>query len=665
MTRAPELSANPEAAEEAAAAMEAGVAMPRRLTGTARAVVDVLLIGTPILGLAFIFNLHATLGMRLFEEQWIGLFAGIMLALAFLMYPATARAPRDRVPFYDWIGAAAALSTGVYIALWYPSIAELLGWVSWDRVLFGAIAIVATLEAMRRTTGWILVVVVVVFLAYGQLAPMMPGALRGGSTAMTDYVNYLYLDGNNGLGILRIAATIALAFLLFGQVLAKFGGSEAINDLAFALFGARRGGPAKAAIVGSSLVGTMTGGAAINVMVTGVISIPLMIRTGYRPVVAGAVEAVASTGGGIMPPVMGIAAFMIAETLAIPYGDVVIAALIPAFLYYLGVFVQVDLAAAREGLKGLPRRELPSLRGAMARGWVVLVPIALLFYLLGGVGYDPAFAGAIVTLLAAPLFLVVPANRSAVFGRVVEALRGASVNLITITVVLAGAGLIVGVTNITGLGFNMALALSQVGSHGSFALLLASAIVCIILGMGMPSVAAYALVAILVAPALTELGIHPLAAHLFIFYFASISSFTPPIALACFAAASICGANPHKIGFQSLRLGIAAIIAPFVFVYAPTLIMIGSPLAIIVTVLTATAGIIALSVAIEGYGLAPLSPMGRIAAAVAGALLIYPIHGDSDVQWLVNIAGAALAAVLIALSLSARRKRLASITQGS
>lgn len=637
--------------------VEPGTTGFREPGGIAGAIIDFFLIGAPILGLLFIFNVHTTLGIRLFQEQWIGLFAGVMLALAFLVFPAHPGAPRDRVPWYDWLGGACALSTGIYIAVHYPAIAELLGWVSWDRVVFGAIAIVAILEALRRTTGWILVIVILVFLAYGLLAPVMPGALRGSSTGLSDYVNYLYLDGNNGLGILRIAATIALAFLLFGQVLAKFGGSEAINDLAFALFGARRGGPAKAATLGSSLVGTMTGGAAINVMITGVMSIPLMIRTGYRPVVAGAVEAVASTGGGIMPPVMGIAAFMIAETLAIPYGEVVVAAIIPAFLYYLGVFAQIDLAAARMGLKGLPRAELPSLGAAARRGWLVILPIAFLFYLLGVEGYDPSFAGAIVTLLAIPLFLTVRETRSNVFGRTVAAIRSASHNLITITVVLAGAGLIVGVTNITGLGFNMALALSQVGALGSLPLLVASAVVCIILGMGMPSVAAYALVAILVAPALERLGIHPLAAHLFIFYFASISSFTPPIALACFAASSICGANPHHIGVHALRLGIAAVIAPFVFVYAPSLIMIGEPLAILVTATTAAAGILVLSAALEGYGLAPMGTLERLLAGLAAALLLYPIHGDGTAQWLVNLSGAVLATALAAAGLVAQRRR--------
>lgn len=622
----------------------------RRPDGIAGVIVETLLVATPVIGLMFIFNLHTTLNIRLFEEQWIGLFAGIMLALSFLVLPATANSPLDRVPWYDWVGAVLAISTGVYITAYYPSISALLGWVSWDRVLFGTISILATLEAVRRSTGLILVVVIVVFLAYGLLAPYMPGALRGDATGTADYINYLYLDGNNGLGILRIAATIALAFLLFGQVLAKFGGSEAINDLAFALFGTRRGGPAKAAIMGSSLVGTMTGGAAINVMVTGVISIPLMIRTGYRPVVAGAVEAVASTGGGIMPPVMGIAAFMIAETLAIPYGEVVIAALIPALLYYLGIFAQVDLAAARLGLKGLPKSELPSLSSAIRKGWVVILPIAALFYLLGILGHEPSFAGGLVAIFAVPLFLIHRENRSGLISRLWETLSDTSFNLITITVVLGGAGLIVGVTNITGLGFNMALSLSQVGEFGSFPLLVASAIVCIILGMGMPSVAAYALVAILVAPALENLGIHPLAAHLFIFYFASISSFTPPIALACFAAASICGGNAHHIGIHSVRLGIAAILAPFVFVYAPTLIMIGEPLAIFVTTVTAALGIIFLSIAIEGYATRPLGWVARAAATVSSALLLYPIHGDGGAQWLVNAAGGVIAIAVLAIT---------------
>ncbi len=609
----------------------------RRLSGASHAIWLALLVMVPIFGVFAILNVPASLNWTFYEEQYTGLFIGLVYALCFLGVPASARTAREGVPFYDWLLAAAGLGCGLYIFFLFPSIAATLGWVTPDRVVAGTIFILLTLEALRRVTGLLLVGVVVVFLAYAFVAPHMPGALKGSATQTSDLVNYLYLDGNNGLGLIRIAATIGLSFILFGQVLSGFGGGQMINDIVIAFCGRMRGGPAKAAVIGSSLVGTVTGGAATNVMLTGVVTIPLMIKSGFKPVYAGAVEAVASSGGQIMPPVMGIAAFLIADNLGRPYSQVALAAAIPALLYYIGLFVQIDLAAAREGKRGLPRSELPPIRKAIVEGWLIFPIFAFLIYVIMGLGYEPATSGVYASGLAVVLLLLRSSARGGALRKIVACLADTSRNIIAITVVLAAAGLIVGVTNITGLGFNMALALSNIGSHSLLLLLVTSAIVCIVLGMGMPTVAAYTLVAILVAPAMVKVGASPMAAHLFILFFAVVSNFTPPVALACYAASAIARADATRIGWVAMRLGIAAYVVPFLFVLSPALILEGSLWTVSTSVVTALLGMPLLAAAIEAYLFHPLSPVARVVSCLCGVLLLVPLNPHYPALEIVNL----------------------------
>ena len=610
----------------------------RKFSGASHAVWMALLIAAPVLGIFAILNVPASLNWTFFEEQYTGLFIGLVYALCFIGVPASPSARRDGVPLYDWVLALAGFGCGLYIFILFPSIAATLGWVTPDRVVAGAIFILLTLEALRRVTGLLLVGVVVVFLTYAFVAPHMPGPLKGSATQVSDLVNYLYLDGNNGLGLIRIAATIGLSFILFGQVLSGFGGGQMINDVVIALCGGMRGGSAKAAVIGSSLVGTVTGGAATNVMLTGVVTIPLMIKSGFRPVYAGAVEAVASSGGQIMPPVMGIAAFLIADNLGRPYSEVALAATIPAILYYIGLFVQIDLAAARENKRGLAREELPPMRKALTDGWLIFPIFGFLIYVIMGLGYEPATSGVYATALAFLLLLFKRNARRGMFRKLIGCLADTSRNIIAITIVLAAAGLIVGVTNITGLGFNMALALSQVGSHSLLLLLFTSAIVCIVLGMGMPTVAAYTLVAILVAPAMVKVGASPMAAHLFILFFAVVSNFTPPVALACYAAAAIARADATRIGWTAMRLGIAAYLVPFLFVLSPALILEGSAWSVSISAITALLGMPLLAAAIEAYLFHPLNLAARLLSCLCGGLLLVPINPNYPALEIVNLA---------------------------
>ena len=619
----------------------------RKLRGPALRIWQGLLLLIPICGIMYILSLPVYFRVEVFAEQYIGLFFALILGCLYIGVPAGPGAPRDRVPWYDWVLAVAGMIVGLYLTLYFPQIVNTIGYPTPQRVILGSLMVILVLEALRRLSGWALVVVVLVFLGYAFVAPYMPGPLRGLASNFSDLANYLYLDPASTLRMIEIGGTIALAFILYGQILLAFGGGELLNDISLSLFGRLRGGPAKAAVVGSSLVGTVTGGPVTNVMLTGTVTIPLMIRTGYTPVMAGAVEAVASSGGQIMPPVMGIAAFLIADYLGVPYVQVAIAAFVPALLYYICLFAQVDLMAARDGMKGLPASEIPTLRHMIKNGWVILPVLGVLIYTIVILRLDPATAGVMSALMAVPVLLVRRQVRDRVFSRFLGALMETGRSMIEIAIVLAAAGIIVAVTNATGLGFNMALALTKLGGHSLALLLVVSAIVCVILGMGMPSVAAYTLVAVLVGPAIIQMGVVPLAAHLFIFYFAIVSNFTPPVALACFAAAPIAKASPHRIGYTAMRLGIVAYVVPFLFVYSPTLILKGETLHIVVSAATAVLGTWLLATALVGFMFRSVGTVQRIVLTVAALALLLPTDNQVGIASIVNIVGFVVAAAIV------------------
>jgi TRAP transporter 4TM/12TM fusion protein len=357
----------------------------RTLHGSLRRLELCLLCLLPISGSLFVLEVPSFLGIAIFREQFLGLFLALLLGAAFLTKPAGKRAASTSVPWYDWLLVLASLVVGLFIAVHYPEMAYQLAVITPTKWLLGAITIVLVLEACRRLVGWVLSALVLSFVLYGRFGHLFPGIFESRGASWERLTMYLYLDTNGMLGLpLVVAATVVLAFVLFGNVLFQSGGATVLTDFAMAAMGRFRGGPAKIAVLASSLFGSISGTAVSNVVMTGSITIPLMKRTGYRPHVAAAIEAVASTGGQIMPPVMGVAAFIMAEFLAIPYSEVALAALIPALLYYITVFFQVDLEAAKTGLKGLRPEELPRLRIVLARGWLFLVPLAVLIYLLFG-----------------------------------------------------------------------------------------------------------------------------------------------------------------------------------------------------------------------------------------------------------------------------------------
>ncbi|OGL11893.1 MAG: hypothetical protein A3I17_08625 [Candidatus Rokubacteria bacterium RIFCSPLOWO2_02_FULL_72_37] len=619
----------------------------RTLSGTPRAVEQGLLALLTAAGALWVLEAHTWLPRAVFKEQYLGLFLALALGAAFIATRAGRRAPLDRVPWYDWALAAGGLAVGLYVGVLYPTIAYQLGVLTWDKVTFGALAVLLVLEATRRLVGWVMVGLGAVFILYAKLAYLLPGLLEAKSTTWSRIVVYLYLDTNGLLGLpVAVTATVVVTFILFGQVLYACGGDRFLTDIAMVVMGRFRGGPAKVSVGASSLFGTVSGSAVSNVVVDGPITIPMMKRAGYAPHLASAIEAVASTGGQLMPPVMGVAAFLIAEFLAVPYGDVAVAAVIPALLYYLALFVQVDLEAAKHGLTGLARAELPRAGAVFRSGSGFLVPIAVLFYTLMIDNWEPGKAGmsaVVATVIVGALRRTERLTLARLLGAMVETGR----ILLDIAAITAVAGLVIGALQLSGLGFKFSALLVNMAGGSSLALLALSAIVCIVLGMGMPTAVVYVMLAVLVGPALVQLGIPPLGAHLFLFYFGMLSMITPPVCLATFAAASIGGADFMKTGWAGMRLGIVAYVVPFLFAYHPALLMQGSVVDVGLAVATAVIGVALLSVACVGYLFRPMGWGRRAGFGLAGLLLLPP---PSSAWWLLaNVVGLGLGLLVMLL----------------
>jgi TRAP transporter 4TM/12TM fusion protein len=617
----------------------------RALTGPAAVVERALLAAMTVVGALWALEVHHVLPVAFFKEQYLGLFLALALAAIFVSVRPSPGVPVHHVPWYDWLLALGGAVVGLYLTVRYPTIAYQLGVLSWDKVVLGALAIGLVLEATRRLVGWVMVVLGAVFILYAKFAWVFPGLLYGKGSSWERIAVYLYLDSNSLLGLpLSVTAGMVVAFILFGQLLYAVGGDRFLTDLALCAMGRYRGGPAKVSVVGSSLFGTVSGSAVSNVVVDGPITIPMMKRTGYAPHLAAAVEAVASTGGQIMPPVMGVAAFLIAEFLGLPYSEVALAAVIPAVLYYLALFVQVDLEAARHGLHGLPRSQLPRIGAVMRGGWALLLPLLVLLYTLMMAGWEAGKAGMAAAIATIAVGLLMPGDRLTP-ARIGTAIVQAGRILLDIVAITAVAGFVIGVLQLSGLGFKFSVLLIELAGGSSLALLALTALVCILLGMGMPTSIVYVMLAVLVGPALVQLGVPALGAHLFLFYFGMLSMITPPVCLATYAAASIGGADFMKTGWAGMRLGIVAYIVPFVFAYHPALLMKAPVADIVIAAATAAFGVVLLAAGCVGYLFRPFG-WARRAWVVAGGLLLIP--PPSTTFWLAaNALGLALGVAFI------------------
>lgn len=617
----------------------------RSLAGPAKALERFLLCALTAVGAAWAGEVHILLKLAFFKEQYLGLFLALTLAVVFISVKATRESRGDAVPWYDWLFALAAVVVGGYILVWYPTIAYQLGVLTPDKVWLGGLAILLVLEATRRLVGWSLVTLAGVFILYTKFAYLLPGLLYAKGSSWERIAAYLYLDASSLLGLpLSVAASIVIAFILFGQALYAVGGDKFLTDLALVAMGRFRGGPAKVSVFSSSLFGTVSGSAVSNVVVDGAITIPMMKRAGYPGHLAAAVEAVASTGGQIMPPVMGVAAFLIAEFLNIPYGEVALAAVIPALLYYLALFIQVDLEAAKHGLVGLAKKDVPRFRVVMRRGWVFIVPLLVLVYTLMIAVWEAGKAG-MAAVIATFLVGVIQKETRPSLGKVLKAIEEAGRTLLDITVISAVAGFVIGAIQLSGLGFKMSLILTTLAGGNALLLLILTAAVCIILGMGMPTAVVYIMLAVLVGPSLVQLGVNPLGAHLFLFYFGMLSMITPPVCLATYAAASLARSDFWKTGWAGMRLGIVAYVVPFIFAFHPALLFKGAPTEIIAAAVTAAIGVFFMGIGLAGFLFRPLGWLARATTTLAGLMLIPP---PSTTLWVVaNLAGLAVGIILI------------------
>ena len=615
----------------------------RKLTGAALHIESGLLILLPVIGILYILDLPSRFGFIIFTEQYIGIFISLYLSGTFIGMPFRKSSETETVPLYDWILVSLALPGGLYLTVNYPTLVLQLSEITTAQIICGGLTILLILEALRRQVGWSLVFVVGGLLLFARLAVYGPPILGGRPVSTVRLINYLYLDPNSMLWMVMLAATIGLAFVFFGQVMIHYGGGQTLTDLATLLCGRLRGGSAKTAVLGSSLVGTITGAPMSNVFLTGSITIPMMIRAGFPRHIAGAIESVASSGGQIMPPVMGIAAFIMAEYLGVSYAEVAIAALFPAILFYLAVFIQVDIESGRKGILGLDASQIPPVWRTLKNAFVALISLVILVYTIFIARMTPAFAATVSTLLCLPVFSLQKENRKKIFATLFESLKGTGRLMLVVGGVMSAAGLVVGAINVSGMGFSISYILSQLGKNNVILLLIGAAMASMILGMGMPSVAAYALVAILIAPALVNFGIDPMAAHLFIFYFSIISNFTPPIALCCFAAAPLAGSSPMKVGYSAMRLGIMSYIVPFLFVFSPTMLLKGSFFAISGSVISAVLGVFFLSVSLSGFLYKRIHAARRLLIGVGGLLTLIPLRGTNMNLVFINLLGILLA----------------------
>jgi TRAP transporter 4TM/12TM fusion protein len=632
----------------------------RRLGGAAGAAQRYFLRALPAAGAFYLLDLHVFFGFVILRQQYLALLLTLTLGAVFLSVPAGRMGLGNRLPWYDLCCSILGVAVGSYLVIFYPELIYTLGERSLERVILGIIAVVLVVEAARRILGWSMVILVGVFLLYARYADLAPGYLRSKPSPWERLFPSLYISNDALLGTpLDAIGTVVLAFVLFGQGLLTTGGATFLTQFCTRAFGRIRGGPAKLSVAASSLFGTISGSAVANVAVDGPITIPLMKGVGYRPHVAGAIEAVASNGGQIMPPIMGAAAFVMAEYLAKPYREVAVAAIVPALLYYVILYFQIDLEAAKLGLKGLPRDKLPPLKPILALAHVYIIPLLVVVYGLFWMNLDPSKCG-LLGLLAIIAVAFTRAEGRAALRRSHLILQETGEVLLEVLVTASAAGIVVGLIMVSGLGFLLSLAMTQMVGGQLFPLLLMVALVCIVLGMGMGTVAVYVIVATLLGPAVTQLGIVPIAAHLFLFYFAMLSLLTPPVCVAAYAAAAIAGASPMRTGFEAMRLGAVAYIVPFVFVYSPSLLLIGSFAEVALAVITALAGTALLAVALSGFLFRSIGWLWRAVLGLSGIALLIPPIGPIQYSEALNIVGAAVGAVFIVSEWTARRAAAAA-----
>jgi TRAP transporter 4TM/12TM fusion protein len=589
----------------------------RNLVGISAKVCSILAI------IMSLFHLYSSGFSMLPQMQHRAIHLAFALALTFLVFPSSKKY-KDRVPLFDWAIVIFSLGTGAYLVLDYLNIVMRAGDPLMRDLVLGAITILTVLEASRRTMGWPLVIVSSIFLLYAIFGHLIPGELGHRPYGLDRIIEHMFLTSEGIYGVaIYVTSTFVFVFILLGSFLTETGGAQAFIDLAFSITGRYRGGPAKAAVVGSGLMGTISGSSFANVAGTGTFTIPLMKSVGYKPEFAGGVEAASSSGGQIMPPIMGAAAFIMAEMTGVPYGKLIVHAAIPAVLYYLAVFLMVDIEAAKMGLKGLTKDKLPSFIETIKKGgFLLLAPLSIVYMLLAG--YSPIKASFSAVMLVIVASFIRKETRLNLH-KFLRALELGAKGALSVIVACAVAGLIVGTVTLTGIGLKFADLIITISKGSLYPALVLTMLASIIMGMGMPTTALYIILGSMVAPAIVKMGVPVVAAHLFIFYFGCMASVTPPVALSSYLAASIAKADPVKTALNGLKLALAAFILPFIFALEPKLLLLDTNISdAAIATTTAVLGVIAMASCLENYFFGVLNIFQRFCLGVAALSMIYP-----------------------------------------
>lgn len=603
-----------------------------------------------------LFHLYAGGIQLLPATQQRAIHLGVGLALIFLLHSSLAKSESNSIKsqlgkVFALLLAVVALIAGGYIVVHYIELATSLSSPTTLTLVIGLLMIILTLEASRRMLGWALPIIASIFLAYAFFGDRLPLMFAHSGLSMERIITQIGLSNNGIFGTpLGVSASYVVLFVIFGAFLEKSGAGGIFIDLAMALVGRFRGGAAKVAVVASSLFGSISGSQVANVVSTGVLTIPLMKKGGYKPEYAGAVESVASTGGMLLPPVMGAVAFLIADFLQISYAQVALAALIPALLYYFAIFIMVDLRAAKLGLSSVKEVKTINVKQLLLKKGHLTIPLVILVYLLM-VAQITTVKAVFWSIISVPLICLIRKETRMSLKQISGALQdGIKMSLVVIAA-CACAGIVIGVIDMTGIGLRFSGLLLDLSGGNLLLLCLLTMVASIILGMGLPPVACYLILAILAAPAMTQMGVPPLAAHLFIFYFGTLSAITPPVAIAAYAAAGIAKSNPMRVAFQACGLGIVAFIIPFMFVYGPELILQGTVWGIIYSTVTAVIGVAGIAISIEGYLFRKVAIFSRVLIFLSSLMLI------QTGMW-TDIAGL----IILFITLSVDQKRAKSET---
>ncbi|PTM57559.1 TRAP transporter permease [Desmospora activa] len=614
----------------------------RTLQGTQRKIVAAI----GVLLSAFAIYINSFINVQDIYRNII--FLTFLLVLAFLLYPTTKKENRERFTLLDIVLAVAGIAGPGYIFLFYETIhVDRISQAILPDYIFAVITVLLLLEAARRTIGIFIPLLAFAAMLYAVFGPYIPGMFGHAGFSIERLLYRVYMTTEGIFGVtLSIASTYIMIFILFGAFLSVSGASKLFNDLAIAVAGQRRGGPAQVAVISSALTGSLNGSAVANVATTGAFTIPLMKQIGLKPKYAAAVEATASTGGMITPPIMGAAAFIMAGFLGVPYSTIVLAAIIPALLYFIALAFAIDLQAKKQGLKGMSKDSIPQVWEVLKERGVLLLPIIIVIVSLM-MGYTPLFAGfaGIIAVIVAS-WLTRDKETRVTLRKVIEAFSEGAKGSVQVGLACASIGIIIAVVTMSGLGSAIAYNVLSVANGMLWIALLLVMLTCIVLSMGLPSTALYIVVAVTAAPALVEMGINPIAAHFFVFWFGALSNITPPVALASYTASGIARADAMETSWTSVKLALPGFIIPFMIAYNPTLILqtdSGDPAGIgviLLTLATSVLGVFALTVVLTNYYSTSLNMVERIGFFAVAMLLIHP-------SLLTDLIGFAVIAVLL------------------